>query len=49
MVRADNLCSSILTAVLQAQGNVDDHEDAGRTVDDIKDWSELSVAECVTA
>jgi len=26
---------------LQAQGNVENHEDAGWTLDDIKDWTEL--------
>ena len=33
------------TAVLQVQGNVEDHKDAGRMT--IKDWTELPVAECV--
>ena len=31
VVRADNLCASILHGHIEVQGNVEDHEDAGRT------------------
>jgi len=37
--------SPSFTAVLQAQGNVEDHEDAVQTTS--KDWTELAVAECM--